>query len=208
MSEIWRAIPGLPKYEVSDLGRIRSFKSGACRILKLSPDKNGYPVIHPSGHTPKFVHRLVMLAFVGPCPEGLEVCHGPGGQADNRPSNLRYDTRKGNLQDAVRSGNMGKGLSTEQIVNLHSKGHTVSNIAKMFNVSRASIYHHLRFTLPFLPLDARYERAKQIREAYATGRYTKTELAKKYRMSTAAASQIINGKRCLKAGGPIRGIDY
>jgi hypothetical protein len=46
-----------------------------------------------------YVHDLVLLAFVGPKPEGLEVCHGNDVKADNRLQNLRYDTRSANAQE-------------------------------------------------------------------------------------------------------------
>lgn len=43
-----------------------------------------------------WVHRLVLEAFVGPCPEGMEACHGP----DRDPGNNRLDNLKwGTMQD-------------------------------------------------------------------------------------------------------------
>ena len=50
------------------------------------------------------VHRLVMSAFCGPCPPGMEVCHNNGVRDDNRLENLRYDTHKGNMLDRYRHG--------------------------------------------------------------------------------------------------------
>ena len=35
------------------------------------------------------VHRLVLEAFVGPNPPGLECCHNNGDPSDNRVENLR-----------------------------------------------------------------------------------------------------------------------
>jgi hypothetical protein len=43
------------------------------------------------------VHRLVLLAFVGPCPAGHEVLHLNHQPADNRLENLRYGTRSENI---------------------------------------------------------------------------------------------------------------
>lgn len=50
------------------------------------------------------VHRLVMRAFVGAPPEGMEVRHGPGGRADNRLANLSYGTHVENVRDRWRDG--------------------------------------------------------------------------------------------------------
>lgn len=118
-SERWLPIPGfLGWYEVSDLGRVRSVQRHVPgsdgrrtllpgRLLQPGLDSSGHPRLPlslPGSRKNYRVHRLVMLAFVGPCPEGMEVCHGPGGHADNRLSNLRYDTRSENQKDRVRHG--------------------------------------------------------------------------------------------------------
>lgn len=49
-------------------------------------------------------HVLVMQAFRGERPAGMDVCHGNGDPADNRLENLRYDTRRANIEDAQRAG--------------------------------------------------------------------------------------------------------
>jgi len=51
-----------------------------------------------------YVHHLVAAAFIGPRPEGSEVCHGPGGFLDNRAVNLRYDTHHENIRDKIADG--------------------------------------------------------------------------------------------------------
>lgn len=43
------------------------------------------------------VHRLVCEAFHGPCPPGMEVLHDDEDGLNNRPENLRWGTRKENL---------------------------------------------------------------------------------------------------------------
>ena len=112
---MWKPIPGHAGYEASDQGEIRSldrwikekhshkaryFRRG--RVLRQYT-VNGYKTTHLGiAHINKYVHHLVMLAFVGPVPEGLLVCHNNGKKSDNRLSNLRYDTQFGNMSDAVR----------------------------------------------------------------------------------------------------------
>jgi hypothetical protein len=46
----------------------------------------------------------VMLAFVGPCPEGMETRHLDGDPANNHRSNLKYGTRSQQRHDDVRHG--------------------------------------------------------------------------------------------------------
>ncbi|KKL71721.1 hypothetical protein LCGC14_2092100 [marine sediment metagenome] len=41
-----------------------------------------------------YVHRLVAAAFIGPCPIGQQVCHGPAGELDNSVSNLYHGSRR------------------------------------------------------------------------------------------------------------------
>ncbi len=105
---MWKGIDGFPGYEVSDNGAIRSFRQGGNgRLLKLQVDKDGYHRIGLfCGGVQKFfyVHRLVMAAFVGPCPNGLQVNHKNGIKTKNCPENLEYVTVSENVLHAFRTG--------------------------------------------------------------------------------------------------------
>ena len=116
--EEWRTIPDSPGYEVSNHGRVRSvdrvvFHSNGKiqprkgRILKPNKDKDGYLRVGVNGTTN--VHRLVMLAFVGERPDGMEVLHGDDVKDNNHLSNLRYGTHKENIEDKMRKGNQARG---------------------------------------------------------------------------------------------------
>lgn len=48
---------------------------------------------------PRAVHLYVLETFVGPRPEGMQACHGDGDPANNRLSNLRWDTCSNNNLD-------------------------------------------------------------------------------------------------------------
>jgi hypothetical protein len=47
---------------------------------------------------------MVLEAFVGPSPEGMEACHRDDVPANNHLSNLRWDTHRANLREASRNG--------------------------------------------------------------------------------------------------------
>src|SRR6185437_7645456 len=107
--ERWLPLPcfgGIFKdaYEISDQGRARNSQTG--HILKPGL-ANGYYMILPSMHGVRrkvYIHRAVAEAFIGPCPEGQEVRHGPNGKLDNRATELRYGTSSENNYDIVEHG--------------------------------------------------------------------------------------------------------
>lgn len=123
--ETWRAVVGFEgRYEVSDLGRVRSLRvavGGAVKVsvaravplvLREVTDRTGYRLIMLSGRRPrpcKRVHRLVLEAFVGPCPVGHQAAHLNGVRADNRLVNLAWKTPRENDEDKDRHGTMIRG---------------------------------------------------------------------------------------------------
>lgn len=117
--EEWRDVPGFEgRYQVSSIGRIKSLarqepavshgKPGVRRIserilsLKKMPNR-ALRVCLGAGRE-FYVHRLVAAAFIGPAPDGAQVCHYDGNPANNCLPNLRYDTQSGNERDKKRHG--------------------------------------------------------------------------------------------------------
>jgi hypothetical protein len=47
------------------------------------------------------VHHLVLEAFVGPCPEGMECLHGDDIPDNNILSNLQWGTRLANVANMI-----------------------------------------------------------------------------------------------------------
>ena len=109
MKELWVPIPGFEGYDVSNLGRIRSWRTHrgqpGPRLLRTSPDDRGYPctaLYGSGGRKPVKVHWLVAAAFLGPRPDGLVVRHLDGNCANNRAGNLIYGTPEENVADTIR----------------------------------------------------------------------------------------------------------
>jgi hypothetical protein len=109
--ERWR-ITHDDRYEVSDLGRVRSFAKksrGRYRIphmLGIFPTKDGYLRVRIAGKT-WVVHQLVASAFIGPCPPGQECLHKDDNRKNSRWSNLEYGTHRRNIQDCWKRGRGG-----------------------------------------------------------------------------------------------------
>ena len=91
MTEQWKTIEGWLDYEVSDLGRVRSWKYRHPRILK--PDEGGrYALITLQRNGKKlhtYIHILVLTAFVGPS-DGMQCAHGQNNRLNNKLENLRW----------------------------------------------------------------------------------------------------------------------
>lgn len=106
MKEHWRPLPGfIGVYEVSDVGRVRrlyrSQRKGnaATRILSPAANKSGHLFVYLGRGNKRYLHRLVLEAFRGPCPKGKEARHRNGVASHNRLRNLIWGTRAQNLND-------------------------------------------------------------------------------------------------------------
>lgn len=158
-AEVWRPIPGFPRHEASSAGRIRSLdhtrsalrrgKLVAVRIKGrvLAQHLSGRYLAVPVEGRKQYVHTLVLMAFVGPRPEGMEACHSNGKRWDNRPGNLRWDTHANNNMERLAHGTLPMGDShpkakyrSEQLKRLFSTQMTDRQIAEELGCSRDYVY--------------------------------------------------------------------
>lgn len=103
--EIWKKIKGYKYYEISNLGRVRSYrvknKTLKTPILKnIEIDIWGYQRVTLSNNSKVKhlkVHRLVALAFIPNHLKKKEINHKNGIKTDNRIENLEWCTRGENM---------------------------------------------------------------------------------------------------------------
>lgn len=107
LAEQWKSVAGWQDYEVSNFGRIRSFKRRSVRVLKPRLSTEGYPTVilyGMDGWKNLSVHRLVALAFI-PNPANLpEVNHLDGIKVNCWVGNLEWTTKPGNVQHSFALG--------------------------------------------------------------------------------------------------------
>lgn len=158
MHEQWREIIGYPDYEVSNLGSVRSWRikgTGGGRretpLILKGGDVKGYlhVTLYRNGERKnKLVHKLVLVAFRGEQPAGMEACHYNGDPVDNRLSNLRWDTHVRNMADSVRDGtrarlrgtkNGASKLTEEQVLEIRADNKPQRAIAKFYGISQRQV---------------------------------------------------------------------
>ena len=117
--EEWRPVVGYENlYEVSDQGQVRSLdryvatvgNPSGKRLLRSAPMKfyihnkvyHGVRLSREGRHRLWLVHRLVLEAFVGPCPSSCQCCHYDGNGLNNKLENLRWGDQASNEKDKIR----------------------------------------------------------------------------------------------------------
>jgi hypothetical protein len=162
----WRPIPGYSGYEASSQGHIRSWI--AWRSTPVPRLRR--PVLHKGYYSLRLrndggeietraVHILVALAFFGPRPSGMDVCHNDGDSTNNAAANLRYDTRTANIRDMQKHGTanylagevkQGAKLSESDVREIRrlyaSGGHTHRSLAAQYGVSHCVVGKVIRGT--------------------------------------------------------------
>lgn len=90
----------------------------------------------------RWIHHLVLVAFEGPRPSGLECRHINGSPADNHLGNLKWGTKKENAADRKLHGTEQQGeihynsilseIEVKEMREMHRQGSKVAHIARHF----------------------------------------------------------------------------
>lgn len=168
---VYRQVKGNPGYRVGDDGSVWSLWERAPRPPGTGPGayyaigitwrrlrvavskKKPHPSVQLRGNE-HYVHHLVLEAFVGPRPSGMQGCHDDGVPTNNKADNLRWDTPKGNHADRVRHGTDLAGAdgsnakltiaAVRAIRKSYAAGRTVRQLATRYAVHTMTIYRIVR----------------------------------------------------------------
>lgn len=160
MNEEWRPIPWAPGYEVSEFGRIASWKPvrnnnpppETRRMLKPAVDKDGYrryTLRTPQGER-LYVRacRVVAQVWYGDPSSGQIVRHLDGVNTNDHFSNLLWGTPAENSADAIKHGTVARGacvntsrLSEAQVREVLTSNASHTALARAFGVTVGAIWH-------------------------------------------------------------------
>jgi len=100
------------------------------------------------------VHRLILEAFVGPCPSGMQCRHLDGDSLNNRLDNLCWGTQKENADDAARHGvraigeRVGRAKLTPGLIRTirfaYKQGWSQQKIADRIGISQMNVSYVIR----------------------------------------------------------------
>lgn len=146
-----KSVSGFPGYYITDNGDV---VSTICRgkselILKPWSDKDGYQLIRLSRLGKKYtkrVHHLVLEAFVGPKPDGMECRHLDGDPANNHFDNLVWGTVQENTLDKMSHGTITYGekngcskLTEANVLAIRADTRKQTKIAESYGIGRAQV---------------------------------------------------------------------
>lgn len=158
---VYREVIGQPEYRVGDDGSVwsclnRGGSGAGCHAmtdrwhqLDFHPAKGGYLRVRLRRRL-RMVHHLVLEAFIGPCPDGMEARHYPDHDpTNNRLTNLQWGTPIANARDRDEQGRTARGsrsggakLKEEQIPvirRLRAEGKLIREIAAIYGVGCSTI---------------------------------------------------------------------
>lgn len=159
-SEIYKPIEGYPGYRVGNFGDVQSAWNrgkhsritGEWWSMKQAKAK-GYWFVglsrNKERHKYFYIHRLVLGAFVGKCPDGMECRHLDRNPDNNHLENLEWGTKEQNELDKIGHGTRLRGkqiwiarlteCDVAEIRRLWAAGCSQRKIAKTFGTKQANV---------------------------------------------------------------------
>jgi hypothetical protein len=139
--EVWFAIPGTIKYQISNYGNVRRMcKNGNIRQIKSYMIKNrgvATKVEYKNKYQLVYVHKIMAEIFLEPGNEGEVIWHKNGLITDNYAGNLEWITRK---ELGRRTG--GKSSRSVPVLQIDPNTNEVVNFYKSIAAAARDNYIH------------------------------------------------------------------
>lgn len=147
--KVWKEIEDCPNFEVSSDGEVRGLSAkGELLVRGQSKGSHGYLMVnlrYADGRKgSETVHSLVCRVFHGKRPTRADACHIDGNKENNRSDNLRWGSRKENINDQKIHGTFGwhgiRKLRESDVLEISKSEDSTIVLAKKYGVSISRIY--------------------------------------------------------------------
>ena len=177
-SEIWKVIEDFPDYQVSNFGRVKSFKkwNGTNKRILKQYEVNGYLYINLSKNGKskrKLIHRIIYETFKEKLKDGYDIHHIDKNKENNFVDNLESKEYKKHRGEHSKINNIGN-------KNMSGK-HPSIKTRKIMSEKNPRKFSNQKY------IDIKIDIEKE--------ELTHREIAKKHGISISMVSYIRNGKR-------------
>ncbi|MFJ7990282.1 HNH endonuclease [Streptomyces sp. NPDC096351] len=146
----WTDVPGYRGYKASRTGQILGPAGKIMRPMRMT---TGHLYVITGDRRKLWVHHAVLLAFVGPRPDGQECRHLDGQPTHNHVTNLAWGTRTENMRDKALHGTERRGedkpnhrLTTDQARAIRTDQRPSREIGRDYGVSHTTVLNIRRGT--------------------------------------------------------------
>jgi len=140
-----KVIPNFSNYSVNAEGQIFNKFNKQLSAFNNGRNYKQVRMVNDNGETKSlYVHRVVLTAFVGECPDGHNADHVNSRSDDNRLSNLRWTDKDFNFTCARKPYKKRESVSQElrkRVIELLSEGKTAYHIEKLTGVNHSNVYN-------------------------------------------------------------------
>lgn len=145
--EIWKPILGYEGlYEVSNKGNVRSMnynRTGNIKLLKYLVHRDGYLKVRlykDKSWVDCFIHKLVAINFIPNPYDMTEIDHKNGNKTDNKVENLKWCTRKENMNNTITKNKIRKTMNYKAtpVIQYNVKGELINVFDTIMEASRVT----------------------------------------------------------------------
>ena len=145
--EVWETVPDFEDYDVSNYGRIYSYRTSKAKLMKgnrlttqVDAGRHYFCLSNDEGTGMQQAIHWMLLAFEGePDHEDMVACHNDSIRYNDHLSNARWDTKSADVEDCLKLNRHRQVLTDEEVGLIRSSPLQSNALASLLGVSQTTI---------------------------------------------------------------------